>query len=47
MGFDLRKSKFCVVGIHAPNFLTCWSTKNLKQSKSIQLMKVNTNENIS
>jgi hypothetical protein len=29
------------------NILTCWSTKNLKQSKSIQPMKVNTNENIS
>jgi hypothetical protein len=29
VSFNLRKSEFCVVGIHAADFLTCWSTKNL------------------
>jgi hypothetical protein len=33
MGFDLREFKFCVAGIHAANFLMCWSTKNLKQKQ--------------
>jgi hypothetical protein len=27
--FYLRKLEFCVIGIHTPDFLPCWSTQNL------------------
>ena len=33
MGFDLRESKICIIRIHASNFFSSWSAKNLEIGK--------------
>lgn len=37
MSFDLREPKICIIRVHATNFFSSWSTKNLQQDNQIMI----------